>query len=128
MGTEIDQEVLMQDDLRRCYRGCCWFVDNQSVTPYSYENAVGRLQTALLPGPSETLIACREIGGQQEAVEKAVGFFLGSPMRRAFGTLIPNGRTLLFRRADGQFLREATDEDIKRWNDAWRDYVNAHKK
>jgi hypothetical protein len=112
----------MADDLRRCWgSGCCCFVNNQPVTREEYEKAVQSNQRGLnLPGPVETLIPCRKSGDKvQEATEIAVGFYLGSGITRAFGTIIPHGNGhSVFDRATGNFLREATNEDIQKWNEA----------
>jgi len=100
------------------------------VTESDYELAVQRNQPSLnLPGPVETLISCRKAGGFQESVETSVGFYLGSGMRRAYGTLIPDGKKpSVFDRITGKFLRQATNADLRKWREAWSEAVkNARK-
>ena len=69
----------------------------------------------------ETFIPCGKNRGEvQEATEISVGFYLGSRMKRAFGALIPDGKMpVIFERATGRFLREATNEDMQKWKEAW---------
>jgi len=119
----------MSDELRRCWgAGCCRFVNNQPVTLEEYEKAVQRNQPGFnLPGPVEIFIGCRKnVDGVQEATETAVGFYLGSGMKRAFGTVIPDGEPpSLFERTTGKFLRKVTDEDMQKWREAWKKAVDA---
>ena len=111
----------MPDELRRCLNRCCHFVNNQAVTESDYEKAVQKNQPNLkVPGPVESLISCRKAGGFPESVEASIGFYIGSRMRRAYGTLIPEGtRPSVFDKATGKFLRQATDADLKKWREAW---------
>jgi|SRR5450755_3540894 hypothetical protein len=115
----------MRDELRRCFARCCHFVNNQPVTPRDYELAVERNQPSFnLPGPVETLISCRKAGGFQESVETSVRFYLGSGLRRAYGTLIPDGKKpSVFDKITGSFLRQATNADLRKWREAWSESV-----
>lgn len=120
----------MSDELRRCFSKCCHFVNNQPVTQSDYELAVQRNQPSFnQPGPVETLISCRKAGGFQESVEASVGFYLGSAMRRAYGTMIPAGKNpSVFDKISGNFLRQATKADLEKWREAWSEAVrNARK-
>ena len=120
----------MPDELRHCFAGCCHFVSNQSVAQSDYELAVQKNQPNLnLPGPVETLISCRNAGGLQETVEASVGFYLGTGLRRAYGTLIPDASNpSVFDKITGNFRREATDEDLHEWREAWSKSVKNAKK
>jgi hypothetical protein len=111
----------MPDELRYCFTRCCHFVNNQPTSQLEYEKAVERNKPGFgLPGPSESLITCRKSTGFPEAVEKSVGFYLGTGMLRAYGTMMPEGKLpSVFEKATGRFLRQATLEDIKKWQDAW---------
>ena len=111
----------MPDELRRCVNECCHFVNNRPVSESDYEKAVQKNQSDMdHPGPVESLISCRKAGGVQESVEASVGFYIGSHMRRAYGTLIPEGKPpSVFDKATGNFLRQASSADLKKWRDAW---------
>jgi hypothetical protein len=111
----------MSDELRFCFPRCCHFVNNQPVTKVEYEKAFERNKTPFgLPGPVEALIPCRNDSGFTKNVENSVRFYLGAGMRRAFGTLIADGKMpSVFDSRNDQFLREATAEDTKLWRDAW---------
>lgn len=115
----------MPDELRRCFGGCCHFVNNRPVTQSDYESAVKRNQPNFnLPGPLEILISCRKDSGFSKSVEDCVGFYLGSGMRRAYGTLIADGkRPYVFDNLTGNFLREATEADLHKWREAWTESV-----
>jgi hypothetical protein len=117
----------MENELRRCFVGCCRFVNNQSVAEAEYERAVTPQSSLSIKTTPETFIACRKGSGQHRAVETSVGFFLGQSMYRAFGTFLPTGKTFIFDSTNGQLLREATEADIKKWNDAWRAFVETHR-
>jgi hypothetical protein len=116
----------MQNDLKRCFTSCCHFINNRSATEDAYEEAVRhkyRIFTG--PGPSETIISCRNASGFDRAVENSVGVYFGMRMRRAYGTIIQDGkRPLVFDNITGELLREATDEDIKKWKGAWKQAVS----
>jgi hypothetical protein len=50
-------------------------------------------------------------------------------VRRAYGTLIPDGRNpSVFDKITGNFRREATDEDLHEWREAWSKSVKNAKK
>lgn len=109
-------------------------VNGQRVSKSDYEAAVlgptGKMPGVILPGvtlPVEALIACRNnVGDLQDAVENATGFFLGQPVYRSFGTLLPTGgRAIVFDKKTGVRLREATDTDYQKWRDAWHREVQA---
>ena len=115
----------MPDELRRCYVGCCRFINNRPVAESDYEEAVRKNQPNLnVPGPVESLISCRKAGGFPESVEASIGFYLGSRVRRAYGTLMPLGeRPSVFDKVTGNLLRQATDADLKKWREAWNEAV-----
>lgn len=115
----------MSDELRFCFKECCHFVNGRSVSESEYESAVRRNQPNLtVPGPAEILISCRKDTGHAKAAEKSVGFYLGSGMRRAYGTLIPeHERIYVFDNASAKFLRHATDDDLHKWREAWNESV-----
>lgn len=116
------------DDLRFCPQGCCRFINNRAVNKNEYDEVVGRAPFG--PPIVEALIPCRHIpaGHHQKNVEGATGFYLGAPMKRTFGTLLPTGtNAIVFDVATGERLREATVEDIKKWNDAGRSQIEAAK-
>ena len=117
----------MSDELRFCFKECCHFVNNRAVSESEYESAVGRNQPNLtVPGPVEILISCRKDSGHAKSAERSVGFYLGSGMRRAYGTLIPEGeRPYVFDNSTGKFLRHATDVDLHKWRDAWNESVKS---
>jgi hypothetical protein len=119
----------MPDELRRCYVGCCHFVNNRPVSQSDYELAVQRNQPTLnLPGPVEIFISCRKGRGFQKSVEDSVGFYLGSGMKRAYGTLIPDGKPeYLFDNGTGNFLRQASAADLHKWREAWNEAVKAKR-
>lgn len=110
------------DDLRFCPQGCCRFINSLSVSNADYES----IPRPLL-GVMEAMIPCRRNPGQvQKSVEDIVGFFLGSPLKRTFGTLLPTGgRPIVFDATTGSQLREATDEDMKNWSENWNQVVKA---
>lgn len=115
----------MSDELRFCFKECCHFVNNKSVSENDYESAVRKNQPNLtVPGPVEILISCRDDKGHAKAAERAVGFYIGTGVRRAYGTLIPEHEHLyVFDNSNGKFLRHATDADLHKWREAWNESV-----
>jgi|ERR1017187_7664235 hypothetical protein len=123
--------MVLPDEFRRCLMRCCYFVNNQPTTEKDYELAVQRNQPSLdVPGPVETLIPCRKAGGQlEESVEASVGFYLGSGLRRAYGTLLSDDKNpSVFDKVTGNFLREATKGDLRKWREAWSEAVKKARK
>lgn len=116
----------MQNDLKRCFTGCCHFINNRPVTRDEYEQGVGRKCLIFTgPGPSETIISCRNANGFNKAVESSVGVYFGVRMRRTYGTIIQDGkRPLVFDNVTGELLREATVEDINKWKGAWKEAMS----
>lgn len=114
------------DDLRFCFQGCCHFINNRSVSLAEYNSFQRPLFGSSV---AEVQIPCRNNPGDfQRAIEDSVGFYLGLPVKRAFGALLPTGgRAIVIDGRTGARLREATDGDIKKWNDAWSRLV-AEKK
>ena len=104
----------MPSEIKRCFLGCCRFVDNRLVDQSDYERA--------FQNQVDILIACRNIpdGHHQRQVEDAAGFYLGSPFQRAYGTLLPAGAPFVYNNRTGERLRQARTEDIKKWNDEWK--------
>src|SRR6266436_1546893 len=97
------------DDLRLCLQVCCRFINNRSVTDAEYQEFVHRSVIGSLGPPAELLIPCRRNPGDlQKAVEDSVGFYLGSPMKRAFGTLVQaGGRAFVLDASAGEQRGEA---------------------
>ena len=113
----------MPDVLRFCAWGCCHFVNNRAVTKSEYELAVRAYELDFNSStPVETVIPCRKVKGRlQYAVEGALGFYFGLQLPQAAGISVRGDENLLvFDRATGDFLRVATDEDLRRWNVAHR--------
>lgn len=104
----------MPTDLRRCLAGCCHFIDNQPASNADYEKAVHN--------QVEVLIPCRNIPADHFAkkVQEDAGFYFGTPVQRAFGTPLPVGGAFVYNHKTGAFLRQATTEDIKKWNESWK--------
>jgi hypothetical protein len=113
----------MPDDLRFCASGCCRSVNNRAITKGGYELAARSYQLGLsLSEPVETLIPCRKAAGRiQYAVESRLGFYLGLRLPRASGIPALGDKNLVvFDQVTGDFLRAATDEDVRKWNTARR--------
>jgi len=118
----------MQRDLRFCFQGCCRLVDGQQVDRDKYEASIP--QTPLLGAAVvEVQIPCRRNPGALEAaVEAAVGFYLGQPVKRAFGQFMATGElAFLFDGRTGE-RRRATEADIAKWNAAWSQQVESMRK
>lgn len=117
----------MQQDFRFCFQGCRRLVNGHAVSRDQYEASIPK---PFLAAPAvEALIPCRNNPGDlQAAVECAVGFYLGSPMKRAYGLFLPAGQTIVFDGRTGARLREATKDDIAKWNEAWKLQVEFMKK
>lgn len=116
----------MPDDLRRCWPGCCMFVNSQPVPLQEYENAVQRNKPGFgLPGPTEMLLPCRRIDDPVlKAAQAECGFFPGHGMKRAFGAVMPDGNMPSLFDRDGKVLRVATKEDMDKWRTAWNKAVS----
>ena len=85
----------MQQDFRFCFQGCCRLLNGHAVSRDQYEASIPR--TFLAAPEVEALIPRRNNPGDlQAAVERAVGFYLGSPMKRACGLFLPAGQTIVF--------------------------------
>jgi len=114
------------DDLRLCFQGCCRFINNRAVSDAEYREFVRRPVLGSFGPPVELLIPCRcNPGDLEKPVEDSVGFYLGSPMKRVFGTLVQAGRAFVIDGSTGARLREASDGDIKKWNEAHSRLVEA---
>ncbi len=117
------------DDLRFCFQGCCRFINNRPVSDAEHQEFALRPVIGSLGPPVELLIPCRRNPGDLEkAVEDSVGFYLGSPMKRAFGTFLQAGRTFVIDGSTGARLREASEGDIKKWNEAQKAEIEKKKK
>jgi hypothetical protein len=113
----------MPDDLRFCASGCCYFVNNRPATRIAYELTAHAYELGLnISEPDETIIPCRKASGRlQYAIESTLGFYIGFRLPRATGTsILEDKNPLVFDHATGDFLRMATDDDIRRWNVARR--------
>jgi len=100
-------------------------VNSKSVSESEYESAVRKNQPNItVPGPVEILISCRKDTGHAKDAERAVGFYLGSGVRRAYGTWIPEHEHLyVFDNASGKLLRHASNDDLHKWREAWNQSV-----
>jgi hypothetical protein len=113
----------MPDDLRFCASGCCRFVNNRPTTSIDYELAAFAYSLGLSSSePVETIIPCRKAAGRlQYAIESALGFYLGLRLPRATGIPdLEDKNPMVFDHATGSFLRVATAEDLRRWNESRR--------
>jgi len=113
----------MPDDLRFCALGCCHFVNSRLTTQCAYELAArGYLLGLNLAEPVRTMIPCRKAGGRiNYAVERNLGFYIGLRLPRTTGIpVLEDKNPLVFDATSGDFLRIATDEDLRRWNMARR--------
>jgi hypothetical protein len=113
----------MQDVLRFCARGCCRFVNNRPTTRSGYALAARAYELGVNSSePVETVIPCRKVAGRlQYAIESTLGFYLGLRLPRARGISVREDENLLiFDHTTGDYLRVATDEDLRRWNAARR--------
>lgn len=114
------------DDLRFCLQGCCRFINNLPVSNVEYD-AVPRP----VVGPSivEAQIPCRKnIPNVQKITEEEVGFYLGAPQKRIGSTLMTTGgKDIVFDASTGKHLREATDDDMKKWKGAWSQAVKTER-
>lgn len=112
------------DDLRFCPEGCCRFINNLPVNNVEYDSV-----PRPIVGPSvvEALIPCRRnLQTAQKTTEDAVGFYLGAPLKRFGGALLAVGSgPFVFDTSTDKYLREATDEDLKKWKEAWSHAVEA---
>jgi len=120
----------MSNDLRFCASGCCHFVNNRPASQTAYELAARANGSSLdLRGPMETLIPCRKTAGHiQYEAENSVGFYLGLRLPRTTGIpLLKDSTRLVFERVSGDFLGIAKDEDLRRWNVAYREAGKAAK-
>jgi hypothetical protein len=120
----------MSNDLRFCASGCCHFVNNRPASQTAYELAARAYGSSLdLRGPMETLIPCRKTAGHlQYEAENSVGFYLGLRLPRTTGIpLLKDSTRLVFERVSGDFLGIAKDEDLRRWNVAYREAGKAAK-
>lgn len=107
-----------------CLARCCHYVDGAPVTKDQYEAILNRLptppnQTAGNPlAFHEVIIPCQNIG-LHKAVEQEIGFYLGEPRDHAVGFTIEfSGPLNVYDSKSRKFLRTATENDVKRWNDA----------
>lgn len=102
----------MPPEIKRCFLGCCRFVDNRPVAKPEYEKA--------FQNQEEILIPCRAIpaGDLEKSVEAEAGFYIGTPLIRGYGTLLPTGRLpFLYHHVTGERLRQATNDDLRKWNE-----------
>ncbi len=120
----------MPDDLRFCASGCCHFVNNQAVSRRDYELVAQAYGPSVdLCGSVEIMIPCRKSAGSiQYETENSVGFYLGVHLPRTTGIpLLKDTIRSVFDKATGDFLRVATDVDLRRWNAARRQAIKAAK-
>ena len=113
----------MPDDLRFCVWGCCHFVNNRPTTRVAYQLTAHAYKLGLnSPEPDETIIPCRKaVGRLQYSIESSLSFYIGFRLPRTTGLSIhEDENALVFDHVTGDFLRVATDDDIRRWNVARR--------
>jgi hypothetical protein len=100
-----------------CLAGCCHYVHGRPVSEDQYEALLSRLLSP--PGRiagnpmefQEVMVPCQNIE-LHKAVGQQIGFYLGEPKNRTAGPLN------LYDAKSREYLRLATEEDVKKWNDA----------
>jgi hypothetical protein len=120
----------MADDLRFCMQGCCLSVNNQPVNRQEYDAAVARNNPGWTPpGVLVRMIPCRKHTSAVEAsTEASCGYYFGAGLRQMQGRSIADGQhPAVYDKATNEYRRQATDEDIKRWNDAWKAAVEKER-
>jgi hypothetical protein len=100
-----------------CLAGCCHYVHSRPVSEDQYEALLSRLPSPprRIPGNpvefQEVMVPCQNIE-LHKAVGQQIGFYLGEPRDRSAGPLN------LYDAKSREYLRLATEEDVKKWNDA----------
>ena len=107
-----------------CLAQCCCYVDGSPVSEDQYEAFRNRFpttpnQTAGNPlAFHEVIIPCQNIG-LHKAVQQQIGFYLGEPRDHAEAFTIDfSGPLNVYDAKSRKYLRMATVEDVKKWNDA----------
>ena len=114
----------MQIDAQYCLARCCHFLDGGPVTREEYETVVRRLANP--PGPTagnsmairEVVVPCQNIL-LHKTVGQRIGYYVGQP-GGGIGMITkkvyckPN----IYDAKTRQYLRPATEQDLKKWNDA----------
>jgi hypothetical protein len=109
-----------------CLARCCHYVDGGPVSEDRYEVLLSRLpsparQTQTPRNPmafQEVMIPCQNVD-LHKAVGQQIGFYLGEPRdRTAVFTIKFSGPLNVYDAKSREYLRIATEEDVKKWNDA----------
>jgi hypothetical protein len=107
-----------------CLARCCHYVDGAPVSKDQYEAILSRLPSPPRQTPGdpmafqEVMIPCQNID-LHKAVGQQIGFYLGEPRdRTAVFTIKSSGPLNVYDVKTREHLQIATEEDVKRWNDA----------
>jgi hypothetical protein len=107
-----------------CLARCCHYVDGGPVSEDQYEIILSRLPSPPRQTPGspmafqEVMIPCQKID-LHKAVGQLIGFYLGEPRdRTAVFTTKSSGPLNVYDAKSREYLRIATEEDVKKWNDA----------
>jgi hypothetical protein len=107
-----------------CLARCCHYVEGGPVSEDQYEANLSHLPSPprqTLGNPKafqEVMIPCQNID-LHKAVGQQIGFYLGEQRdRTAVFTIKPSGPLNVYDAKSREYLRIATEEDIKKWNDA----------
>lgn len=107
-----------------CSARCCHYVEGGPVSEDQYEAILSHLPSPprqTLGNPKafqEVMIPCQNID-LYKAVGQQIGFYLGEPKdRTAVFTIKYSGPLNVYDAKSREYLRIATEEDIKKWNDA----------
>ena|ERR1700693_2366071 len=107
-----------------CLARCCHYVDGAPVSKDQYEAILSCLPSPPRPTPGnpmafqEVMIPCQNVDLHQ-AVGQQIGIYLGEPRdRAAVFTIKSSGPLNVYDAKSREYLRIATEEDVKKWNDA----------
>lgn len=107
-----------------CLAQCCRYVDGRPVSEGQFEAIVSRLPNPPRQTPAnpmefqEVMIPCQNIE-LHITVGHQIGFYLGEPKdRTAVFTIKSSGPLNVYDAQSREYLRIATEEDVKKWNDA----------
>ena len=111
-------------DAQYCLARCCHFLDGGVVTMQQYEAVVSRLPGSprqTLGNPiaiQEVMIPCQHMA-LHKAVGQQIGFYPGEPRDRTPEfTIKSSGHLNLYDTKTRGYQRIATEEDVKKWNNA----------
>jgi AmiR/NasT family two-component response regulator len=97
-------------DIKRCAAGCCFFIGTKAVAEDDYKIAM----FDVIPGPdvkmTQTTVPCMKFVPNKRRADKA-GFYLGWTAL----DFEPTGDYFIYDAETNEFVRNATAEDVKRW-------------